>query len=67
MRCINVRVLARAAKPYFIEVKIENVDLKWKLNTGGRVSAINDECYRIYFASYCLYNVDINLYTAVEL
>lgn len=35
--------------------------MKCELDTGSKISAINEECYKQYFSSYRLYKDDIKL------
>ncbi|XP_045535455.1 uncharacterized protein K02A2.6-like [Papilio machaon] len=43
-------VAAKGTKPYFINLLIDNKILKCEIDTGSRISAIAEECYRSMFS-----------------
>lgn len=57
----NIRAVSTGDKPYFVDVKIGNNILKCELDTGSKISAINETVYRAMFSEYEIFYDDIRL------
>lgn len=57
----NIRVCASGDKPYFIGVKIKDVLLNFELDTGSKISAISENCYKDLFHTYKIHSDNIKL------
>ncbi|XP_013174911.1 PREDICTED: uncharacterized protein K02A2.6-like [Papilio xuthus] len=57
----NIRAVSSGDKPYFVDVKIGDVMLKCELDTGSKISAINENCYKHLFSNYKILKDSIKL------
>lgn len=57
----NIQVMSNGDKPYFVDVRIGNKILTCEIDTGSKISAINEDCYREMFSEYPLHKDDIKL------
>lgn len=48
----NICAIASGDKPYFIDVKINDNILNCELDTGSKISAISENCYKSMFSNY---------------
>lgn len=46
----NINVMAKGTKPFFIDVKIDQYTFKSEIDTGSRISAINEDVYQQFFS-----------------
>nr|XP_034837060.1 uncharacterized protein K02A2.6-like [Maniola hyperantus] len=45
----NIDIVSQGNKPYYIKVKVDNNLLELEIDTGSRISAINEKCYEKLF------------------
>ncbi|XP_039764273.1 uncharacterized protein K02A2.6-like [Pararge aegeria] len=45
----NIDIITQGNKPYYLKVKVEDSFLEVEIDTGSRISAINEECYEKLF------------------
>lgn len=57
----NIRAVSNGDKPYFVDVKIGSKQLKCELDTGSKISAINENCYNTMFSEYPIHKNNIKL------
>lgn len=57
----NIRAVSSGDKPYYLDVKIDDKILKFELDTGSKISAINDCLYQEMFSNYKIHCDDLQL------
>ena len=57
----NMRVDGTTDKPYVVKIIVENVPILFEIDTGSKISAINEQLYEKYFSRYKLFENDLKL------